>query len=200
LNKNFCFNKSENLDFQTVFLLPFFTLFFLAMQISIPVTYLNLLHIAIFLNKEYYHDPGGIMLKEWTHNYLKNKDILHKRISTITDKGDYILVENKDETHIIVIVKEKMVDVDKVLDLFKKYQKKHKAQKLTLVLNNNKKNLDLLIKSWKKFVEFTSLTVIFANPEMNDKWIVSPAIHDRIADKKNLKQGLVSMFQTVESC
>jgi hypothetical protein len=138
------------------------------------------------------------MLREWTHNYLKNKDILHKRISTITDKGDYILVKNKDETHIIVIVKEKISEIGPVLDLFKKYEKKHKAQKLTLVLYNSKKNLDLLIKSWKKLIEFPTLTLIFANPEVNDKWVISPAIHNRIADPKNLKQGLLSMFQNVE--
>lgn len=138
------------------------------------------------------------MLKEWTHNYLKNKDILHKRISTVTDKGDYILVKNKDETCVIVIVKEKIDSMEPVLELFKKYEKKHKAQKLTLVIYNSKKNLDLLIKSWKKVTEFLTLTVIFANPKVNEKWIINPAIHNRIADPKNLKQGLLSMFKNVE--
>ncbi|MBD3259230.1 hypothetical protein GF371_01205 [Candidatus Woesearchaeota archaeon] len=138
------------------------------------------------------------MLKQWTLNYLKNRDIMLKRISTIEDKKDYILVKNKDETHIIVIVKEKLGSIRSVLDEFKKLEKKHKAQKLTLVLYNTKKNVDLLLKSWDAFLEFPSLSIVFANPSVNDKWIVSPAIHSKIADKKSLKHGLLSMFQNVE--
>ncbi|MBW3012706.1 hypothetical protein KY325_00900 [Candidatus Woesearchaeota archaeon] len=138
------------------------------------------------------------MLKDWTLNYLKNKDIMLKRISTIEDKGSYILVKNKDETHVIVIVKEKLDSVQPVLDDFKKYEALHKAQKLTLILYNTKKNMELLLKSWDAFLEFPTLSIIFANPAVNDKWIISPAVHHKIADKKSLKQGLISMFQNVE--
>ncbi|MBW3011220.1 hypothetical protein KY335_03425 [Candidatus Woesearchaeota archaeon] len=138
------------------------------------------------------------MLKDWTLTYLKNRDVLLKRISKIEDLDQYLLVSNKDETHIVVIVKENISDIKPILDQFRDLEKKHKADKLTLVVLNQKENVNMVVKEWEKLIVFPTLSIVFANPKANSRWIIAPYVHNRIADPKNLKQGIMSMFQEVE--
>jgi hypothetical protein len=138
------------------------------------------------------------MLKQWAKTYFLNKDLLRGRKPKVEEKEDYILITNEDESHVIVIVKEKLNNLAAVLKRFDALEKEHKAEKLTLVLYNKKKNIDLIVKSWKNLIKKPNLTILFANPDSNNKWIVTPYIHNKIADVKNLKAGLVSMYNTVE--
>jgi hypothetical protein len=138
------------------------------------------------------------MLKEWTLTYLKNRDVLLRRISKIEDLEHYILVSNNDETHVVVIVKEKISDMDNILSKFKELEQKHKANKLTLVVLNQKENVEIIVKEWNKLIAFPTLSIVFANPKANAKWIIAPYVHNKVADQRNLKQGVFSMFQEVE--
>jgi len=139
------------------------------------------------------------MLREWTLDYIKNRDIVHRRISNVEDKGDYFLVTHKDESHIIFLVKEDIDDFSNVIDKIDELSKENNPDKITLVLYNNKVNLDSLLKYWKTLSERTNLTIIFANPRANEKWVISPNVHNKIADPETLEQGIKTMFEGVES-
>mgnify|MGYP001606786807 CR=1 FL=1 len=138
------------------------------------------------------------MLKEWTYNYIKHKDIIHRRISEINDLGDYFLVNNKDESHIVFLVKENVSSFNETIVKIKSLEKEHNANKVTLVVYNNKSNFELLVTHWEELVSMPTLIVVFSNPKTNDKWMISPHVHNKIADSGSLKQGLKSMFETVE--
>ena len=139
------------------------------------------------------------MLKEWTLSYIKNRDLVHRRISNVEDKGDYFLVTHKDESHIILLVKENIDNFSVVIERIKQLEKDHSANKISLVIYNNKQNLELLLKHWNELAEIVQLTLIFANPRIGDKWIISPHVHDKIADSETLELGVRTMFESVES-
>lgn len=139
-----------------------------------------------------------MMLTKWTLTYIKNRDVMLKKISKVEDKKEYILVTNKDETHIVYIVKEKLTSLAPIMRRFKELEEEHKANKFTLVLYNQRQNLDQVISAWDNLLDLEKLTIVFANPETNEKWVVAPYVHDKIADPQNLKNGLVSLFEGVE--
>jgi len=137
------------------------------------------------------------LLKEWTLNYLKNRDIVLRRISTIEQKNGYFIVKNKDESHIAIVVKEKIEDFGILLKKIKDLEEEHKADKVTLVIYNSKENFSHLLKNWKKLILIEKMTIIFVNTECNEKWSIVPYIHNRIADPESLETGLKSLFESV---
>jgi hypothetical protein len=139
------------------------------------------------------------MLKDWAITYVKNKDIFHRRISEISDHGDYFVVTNKDESHIVFFVKEEATSFNDLIPRLKELQSKHKADRLTLIVYNTEINLKSLILNWGLMANFNTLTIIFSNPETNEKWIISPHVHNKIADPKSLDLGLRTMFESVSS-
>lgn len=138
------------------------------------------------------------MLKEWTKTYFLNKDLLRGKKPKVEEKEDHIIITNEDESHVIVIVKEKLQDLSNVLKRFDELEKQYPGAKLTLVLYNMKENVELVAKSWDALVKKQNLTILFANPDTNNKWILTPYIHNKIADVKKLKSGLISLYSTVE--
>ncbi|MBW3012498.1 hypothetical protein KY311_04890 [Candidatus Woesearchaeota archaeon] len=138
------------------------------------------------------------MLKEWAKTYFLNKDILRGNKPTVEEKHDYILITNQDKSHVILIVKEQVSELSSVMKRFQELEKEHNAEKLTLVLYNKKENVDLIVKSWAELIKNPKLTVVLANPHTNNKWVLTPHIHNKIADIKNLKNGLLSMYGSVE--
>jgi hypothetical protein len=138
------------------------------------------------------------LLKEWAKTYFFNKDLLMGKKPKIEEKDDHIVITNQDGSHVIVIVKEKLESVKPVVERFSKLEEQHKPIKLTLVLYNKKENIELVVSGWKELIGKQNLTVLFVNPHANDKWSVNPYIHDKIADKKSLKKGLLSLYETVE--
>jgi len=138
------------------------------------------------------------MLKDWAKTYFLNKNLLLGKKPKVEEKEDYILITNEDESHVIVIVKESVQDLNPVLKRFDELEKLHKAKKLTLVLYNKAENVDIVVKHWAELVKRPSLSVLFANPHTNNKWVLTPYIHNKIADVKNLKRGLQSMYSSVE--
>jgi len=138
------------------------------------------------------------MLKEWTYNYIKHKDIINRRISDIKDFEDHFLVNNKDGSHLIFLIKDHVHELNGVIERIKALEREHNASRITLVVYNNKSNFDLLISHWNDLVSMQTLTIVFSNPKVNDKWMITPSIHDKIADSESLKIGLKSMFETIE--
>jgi hypothetical protein len=138
------------------------------------------------------------LLKEWAKTYFYNKDLLMGRKPKIDDKEDYILITNNDETHVIVIVKEKLETILPVMQKFAELENTHKPSKLSLVLYNNSENIDLVVKGWDELIKKNNLSILFVNPHTNNKWSLNPHFHNRIADRKSLKKGLLSLYSSVE--
>lgn len=135
------------------------------------------------------------MLKEWLIHYVKNKDILQKKIVKIEDTDFGIKVHTKVHLHNYIIID----DLSKIQDI-KSELNKNKGGRTSLVVLNTKKNYDIVVSNWKTMVEFDPhFSIIFANPKalIEKKWIVFPHTHNSLSE--DYKLGLKSLFDTVET-
>lgn len=134
-------------------------------------------------------------LGDWTIHYVKNKDIVSKKIEKIENgkEGFDLYVKYKGREQYFIIVSS-INDIDAVL------QKVNNNPYFSIVTLNSKENFDILLKNWHKLINFKFLSIIFVNPfsETDKKWIVFPYTHQKICDGYSLKNGLKSMFAMVE--
>jgi|SRR3989344_4023970 len=134
-------------------------------------------------------------LVRWTLDFLKNKDILTKRIVSIENNKDgfdmYIKYKDRDQ---YVMVIPQLKDIGAMIG------KISNDSYFTIVALNSSENFEVLLKSWKKFIDFKFLNIIFVNPfsGLDKKWIVFPYTHHRVGDESSLELGLKSMFDMVE--
>ena len=133
-------------------------------------------------------------LAEWFIRFLKNRDIYFKKIKDMVQKEDLVIVEEKDRT---VSYSISCFDID-----IKKMLKEMKPDEHHgLVFYNNEDSFNALVKSWPDLIKLKNLIVYFINPfsTLEKKWIVYPHTHNKITEKGSLKNGLRTMFDTVES-
>ncbi len=133
-------------------------------------------------------------MTDWIINYLKHKDIFRKAIQNIEKKDDHVLITYKDSREIALII----AHLDNADDVIARISR-HTERSVLLVTLNNRKNIDQLAAHWKRFAEHKTLKVFFINPEADteQKWIIVPYTHSRIADAASLKAGLLSMAANV---
>lgn len=133
-------------------------------------------------------------LLEWMINYLKNKDIFVNKIVNIeTDKGGFdAVITYKEKIQYLLVVPV----LDDMPELFEKLD----DNSIMIITLNSKGNLYNLQNNWDKLSKFKNLVFYFVNPFSNleKKWMIYPYTHNRICDPKSLKQGLNSIFETVE--
>jgi len=133
------------------------------------------------------------ILKEWIVEYLKSKDAVTKQITAIkrdSENADVVIegaLKNK-----YVIVQPEFNDLSK-LDFFKE---KH----VVIVTKNTRENVEFLITHWDVLAKNPHLSIYFVNPEssLDKRWIIFPATHNRITEKKALRKGIESLYATVE--
>ena len=134
-------------------------------------------------------------LVEWTVNFLKNKDTLAKKIESIerNKSGFELYIKYKDREQYVVIMPT-LKNLDSVV------QKLNNDSYFSIVALNSEENFGILLKNWKRLVDFKFLNIIFVNPfsETDKKWIVFPHTHHKICDENSLELGLKSMFGMVE--
>ena len=125
-------------------------------------------------------------LKTWMINYLEHKDMMTNEIKEIKDKDTSIEVvyENSSKEFLIQPELEN-------LDLTKE---------IGIVFLNNKENLDQVIKNWTSLKKNEHIIIYFVNPEIDQKWILKPYIHAKIADQSTLKKGLKALAESIQSC
>jgi len=123
--------------------------------------------------------------EEWTIQYVKHRDIFHKKLLAYKKEKDFVVFKFKDKTHHYLI--QKTID-ESVFDKFK--DKEHK----TLVCGYKKENMDFVVKHWKKLVELQNFLIIFVDPDLGRKLLLNPQAHNSIADPESLETGLKSMF------
>ena len=134
-------------------------------------------------------------LVDWTISFIKNKDVISKKIEKIENEKDGfdLYVKYKDREQYFIIAAN-IIDIDSII------KKINNDFYLSIVTLNSKENFDIVLKNWNKLTNFKFLNIIFANPfsELDKKWIVFPYTHQRICDESSLKTGLKSMFEMVE--
>jgi hypothetical protein len=128
-------------------------------------------------------------LADWTINYVKNKDLTFKKLVKYIEraKDDYIDFEFKDKS-VAHFITDKISD--KIFDAIKDHVYK------VIVCPNTDENFKFLIKHWNKLSEIKSLSILFVNLKLNDKWIINPHTHSMIADPESIESGLRTMFDT----
>ena len=132
---------------------------------------------------------------EWTVQFIKNKDLVSKKIEKIENGKDGfdLYVKYKDREQYFIIASS-INDIDSII------QKINNNFYFSIVTLNSKENFDIVLKNWNKLIHFKFLNIIFVNPfsEMDKKWIIFPHTHQKICDGSYLKNGLKSMFNMVE--
>lgn len=126
-------------------------------------------------------------LLEWTKHYIKFKDCIKKQIQSIEEKEDRIVVQEK-KGEKIYCVSENIED--KLLT-----QKKCEGKKYLITLNK-KQNVTFLAENWD-LIKDEDVTIIFANTETNESWMIHPKTHSRISEDKSLKPGLIALYENI---
>ena len=134
-------------------------------------------------------------LIDWIISFVKNKDIISKKIEKIENGKNnfdlYVKYRDKEQYFIIAPI---IKDIDSII------QKLSNNAYFSIVALNSKENLDIVLKNWNKLINFKFLSIIFVNPfsEIDKKWIIFPQTHNKISDESSLEAGLKSMFEMVE--
>jgi len=139
-------------------------------------------------------------LVDWTINFVKNKDVISKKIEHIENGKDGfdLFVKYKDREQYFIILP-KIVEVDDIIRKINSIASSN-AVYFSVVMLNSKENFEIMLKSWNKLITFKFLNLIFVNPfsEFDKKWIVFPYTHHKISDESSLENGLKAMFEMVE--
>jgi hypothetical protein len=123
--------------------------------------------------------------------YVKNKDLMFRRIESVTDNENGFFVKYKH--------KESQFLAEPVLNPGV-IEKIAKIKNVSVICINTKENLDFVVKRWKELSNYQNLNVYFVNPfsKMERIWIIHPYTHSRVADNESLELGLKTMFENVE--
>jgi hypothetical protein len=133
------------------------------------------------------------VLKDWIVEYVKNKDSMTRQITSIQKDAENvdIFVEGTLKSQFIIVQPE-LNDLGKLDSL--------KDKHIVLVTANTKENAEFLIGHWEELVKYPHLCVYFVNPNssMDKRWVIFPATHDKITERRTLRKGIESLYATVE--
>ena len=133
-------------------------------------------------------------LIEWTHVYVKNRDILKKEIIEFKRNDRGFLCKCKDH-EVIYLVSPELEDwiFSNIVELLENNVPKKRT---TIVCLNKKENLKFTIDNWQKLIKYQKLCMIFVNPNNNTKWMIIPFNHNKISE--DIRPGLKTLFSTLE--
>lgn len=125
-------------------------------------------------------------LREWAREFLRHRDLFARKIVAINDTSSGLSVVYRDRK-VDVIVCDSLAGASP-------------SGEAIIVVPNTRGNLDCLLKRWGEFVGHASLTIYFVNTrsQTEQKWVIRPSLHNRVADDESLRQGLMSLFSTVD--
>jgi hypothetical protein len=122
-------------------------------------------------------------LREWTVLYVEHKDVFSRKLKGHKEEKGKLVFDFKD--HQLHAYAMETLGVPDKLD-----------GKTLIVTLNTKKNMQFLIGNWPEFSRHAHLTIIFVNPEKNEKWFIIPHTHSMIADP-NVELGIRSLAENV---
>jgi hypothetical protein len=121
-------------------------------------------------------------LREWTVLYVKHKDVFTRKLERYAEESGKLVFHFKDHTmHAYAMDKLELPAI---------------KEKTLVVTLNTQENMDLLVKKWSEFSKFPKLTVVFVNPQKNEKWFIIPHTHAMISDP-DVAQGIKSLSENV---
>jgi len=137
--------------------------------------------------------PPAKYLAEWFARYTKNRDLVLRKLESVDQEEDKVVVVQKDGKTVHYHAEPFPSDLSEAAAGL---SEEHKG----LLVYNTPENFDSLKKSWKKLAEVPNLTIYFVNPfsKLEKKWIIRPQIHAKISDPESLETGLNSMYAMVE--
>lgn len=124
-------------------------------------------------------------LTNWCKNYIQSRDAMERKLVSVDDKGEQLLVTYKNR--VVTFVPQTVLDdsaakIDGIV---------------TVVTLQTPANFNILLNKFGEFAKNPNLMVIFVNPVVEEKWLLKPHVHAAVADKSSLKAGLTSLYQTV---
>ncbi len=133
---------------------------------------------------------ASMTLIEWAEHYLRHRDLFERKIGSIERKGETgLLIRQKDASTYTCLVAERF-DEGILQDIGGK-------EKVLVVTRNLKDNVVFVTKHWKELSERQGLKLVFANAAKNEKWVLVPSGHARVAEAASLKAGLMAMHDAV---
>jgi hypothetical protein len=130
------------------------------------------------------------LIMDWADSYLRHRDLIARRIREISAEKERLVITTKEDTKEYLIAMPLLSKVDSSM-----------IREPTIIVTLNKKiNLKTLTDRWDEFSKIKEISIIFINPGsvLEKKWIIRPYVHSRICDDASLKQGLKSIFDTVD--
>ena len=138
-------------------------------------------------------EKEALYLADWFSRYIKNRDLAFRKIEDIKEEPGKVVVYQTDgkQVHYYILP---------FIDDFSKHLDSMKEQELGIVTFNTLPAFKALVKDWKLLIEKQSLVIYFINPfsKQEKKWIIRPRTHHLISDEASLKEGLKSLFETVD--
>ncbi len=125
-------------------------------------------------------------LTDWATAYIKHRDLFERKIARIEQKEQELLITHKDDSVHPCFVLDTLDEP--ILE---------KLGRIHIVTKNLKDNVAFVAKHWKEFSQHEGLKLIFANEARNEKWVLIPHGHAKIADPASLKTGLLAMHDAV---
>ncbi|MBN1275413.1 hypothetical protein JXA12_03915 [Candidatus Woesearchaeota archaeon] len=120
-------------------------------------------------------------LREWTKIFLTQRDLLKQELRSLEETDDGFVMHKKDSTTTKASVRETLGEPSDGI----------------IVCPNTRKNVEALAREWQGFSSRQELLIVFANPDTNEKWLIKPHHHGRIADEESLEQGLLAMHEAI---
>jgi hypothetical protein len=134
---------------------------------------------------------AALTLRAWTEAYLRHRDLFEHKIASITPEG------GEERGRLIVTHKDKSSFVCVVDDLTEASLEALKEEQLLFVARNRKANVDFLLAHWARFAKHPTLKIVFANVAHNEKWVIRPSTHDKVAEQESLALGLQTMHESI---
>lgn len=135
-------------------------------------------------------------LAEWITRFVRNKDLIVRKIEEISKKEELIIAKLKEGKEHAYLVEPFLDNIDSALGKLKKYE--HSS----LIVYNTNGNFEIVLKNWEKLAKFSRhFSIHFVNPfsKTEKRWAIYPMTHDLVTEKAGLKQGLTALFMTVEA-
>lgn len=140
-------------------------------------------------------------LYDWTKHFINFMNANKKNILEIIDENENIIkvIEknkiNNTKYFVYYLINENLENSIKIIK--NNEIKLSSNDKIYFVCNNQINNLNCLYDEWEYLSSNKNLVVIFCDLNKNNKWIIKPHIHNLIADKESLKEGLMSMYNSL---
>jgi len=119
-------------------------------------------------------------LKEWTKQHIKHKNLILQNLQHMEESNNEFICKYKDKTT--------------TFSVHEQLENAARNKNTTIVCQNNKENVELLLKQWNSFVTHEHLCILFVEPKSNKKWHICPNSHDKIVEKTQLKKGIMAIY------